>query len=427
MRKNAMIAKGRRLGPGAALLLSALALPFAAEAQGAPAVAPAAPVAAPAATAPAPAAYTTAQLDQMLAPIALYPDQLLTQILMASTYPLQVVEAERWLENPSNAALKGDALVAALKPLDWDPSVKSLVPFPQIVKMMNDQLSWMESLGEAFATQQAEVMARVQALRQDAINAGTLTSNDKMVVQSEGPDIAIAPANPDVVYVPVYDPAVVYGPWPYVAYPPVVFGWGPGFYVGPFGVGIGFSVGFGIVGPLWGFAGFDWAGGGVFVNSVAFNNISAFHTSFAGGHWHHQGPIGHGGFRGAYGGGHFAGGRGFAGHGLAGHGLAGHGGFRGGRAGGAHFGSQAHGFNGGRAGAQHFGRGGARSGGMHASRGGFGGHAFAGGHSYGGRGGGRSFAGHSFGGRGGGRSFGGGGHSFGRGGGGHSFGGGRRR
>jgi Protein of unknown function (DUF3300) len=106
--------------------------------------------------------YTQQKLDQMLAPIALYPDQLVLQILMASTFPLQIVQAARWLDNPSNAALKGDALVTALQPMNWDPSVKSITAFPAIVMMLNKNLDWTESLGVAFTHQQSDVMAQIQ-------------------------------------------------------------------------------------------------------------------------------------------------------------------------------------------------------------------------------------------------------------------------
>src|SRR5947207_3474635 len=120
---------------------------------------------------PAAAHYTRQQIDQSVAPIALYPDQLLAQVLMAATYPQQIVEAAEWLKDPNSAGLKGDALVAALQPLPWDPSVKALVAFPQIIAMMSDHIEWTEALGVAFATQQAEVMARVQALRHLAVKS----------------------------------------------------------------------------------------------------------------------------------------------------------------------------------------------------------------------------------------------------------------
>src|SRR5271166_323345 len=165
--------------------------------------------------------YTQQKLDQMLAPIALYPDQLVSQILMASTFPLEIVEAARWLDNPSNAALKGDALVAALQPMNWDPSIKSITAFPAIVAMLNDNLDWTNSLGVAFTHQQADVMAQIQFLRHQAQKAGNLASNDKIVCRDEGADIVIGPANPNVIYAPYYNPAVVYGTWPWAADPPV--------------------------------------------------------------------------------------------------------------------------------------------------------------------------------------------------------------
>ena len=180
--------------------------------------------------------YTQQQLDQMLAPIALYPDQLVLQILMASTFPLQIVQAARWLDNPSNAALKGDALVNALQPMNWDPSVKSITAFPAIVKMLNQNLDWTNSLGVAFTHQQSDVMAQIQFLRHQAQNAGNLASNDKIVCRDDGANIVIAPSEPNVVYAPYYNPAVVYGTWPWVEYPPVYFS--PAYFgVGALGVG----------------------------------------------------------------------------------------------------------------------------------------------------------------------------------------------
>ena len=240
----------------------------------------------------APQPYSPAQIDQMLAPVALYPDTLLTQVLMASTYPVQVVEAQRWLQNRHNASLHGDALVQALQPLAWDPSVKSLVPFPQVLKMMNDQLDWTQSLGSAFANQQAEVMDRVQALRQRCDANGKLASNEQLRVVHQGPQIILEPAQPNVVYVPVYNPAVVYGPWPYVEYPPFFFAPAPGFFVGPIGIGIGFSIGFGVVDPLWGWGRLGWGEHNVFINNGAYSRISFNHVGVAGGTWHHAGPVG---------------------------------------------------------------------------------------------------------------------------------------
>jgi Protein of unknown function (DUF3300) len=261
--------------------------------------APPPPAGQPAPAAPAPAdpaapavTYTTAQLDQMLAPIALYPDTLLGEVLMASTYPIQVVEAQRWLQTPANAAIKGDALVAALEPMTWDPSVKSLVPFPEVLKQLGDQLDWTQSLGTAFANQQADVMAQVQVLRHQSESCGKLVSTPQIRVSHEGPHVIIEPANPAVVYVPVYNPAVVYGTWAYADYPPFYFPPYPGFYVGPVGLDIGFSVGFGVIDPFWGWGRPAWGAGNIFIDGGRFSRISFNHAGFAGSTFHHDGPVG---------------------------------------------------------------------------------------------------------------------------------------
>jgi hypothetical protein len=284
------------------------------------------------------AVYTPAELDQMLAPIALYPDALLTQILMASTYPTQIVEADRWVSAPVNAGFRGDTLVAVLQPLPWDPSVKSLVPFPQIVRQMNDNLDWTQSLGTAFAEQQSDVMQQVQVLRAQAEAAGTLVTTPQLRVVHDGPAVVIEPANPALVFVPVYNPVVVYGSWAFADYPPVYFAPAPGFFVGTVGVGIGFSVGFGVVGPLWGWGHPAWGGGTVVINNTYYSRISYNHVAFEGSAWHHAGAIarvpgagfhapGAGGFRGPAGGFHGGPAGGF--HGPAGgfHGPAGPAGF----------------------------------------------------------------------------------------------------
>jgi hypothetical protein len=201
-------------------------------------------------------AFTQQELDQMLAPIALYPDSLLSQILMASTYPLEVVEAARW--SKANPNLKGDQAVQAVAENTWDPSVKSLVAFPQILMMMDEKLTWMERLGDAFLTQQQEVMDTVQSLRQKASDAGNLKSNDQIRVDQQGQSILVEPANPQVVYVPYYDPMVMYGPWWWPAYPPVYWALWPGYFYGPrFGVGFAWGIGIGI-GPGFFFGGFNW-------------------------------------------------------------------------------------------------------------------------------------------------------------------------
>ena len=235
--------------------------------------------------------YSPQQLDQMLAPIALYPDSLLTQILMASTYPTEIVEADRWLQDPRNAAIHGDMLVAVLTPLQWDPSVKSLIPFPQLVRQLNDNLDWTQSLGTAFAGQQGDVMGRVQVLRAQAAAAGTLVSTPQLRVTRESTAWVIEPADPSLVYVPVYNPELVYGRWGYVDYPPVFFAPEPGFFVGDIGPGIGYSVGFGVVGPLWGWGHPSWGGGGISINNAYYSRISYNHSSFSGGSWRHEGGV----------------------------------------------------------------------------------------------------------------------------------------
>jgi hypothetical protein len=195
--------------------------------------------------------YSAPQLEQMVAPIALYPDDLLGQILMAATYPLEVVQADRWLQDPNNAALQRDVLEQALQSQPWDPSVKSLVAYPQVLSMMDDGLEWTEALGDAFLAQQADVMDAVQRLRARARAAGTLTPTPQQQVLTQDGAIEIAPA-PDqgVEYVPVYDPQSAYGPWPYPDYPPEEL-YVPGYAFGTF-------ITFPIVYGYWGWDHWDW-------------------------------------------------------------------------------------------------------------------------------------------------------------------------
>ena len=167
-----------------------------------------------------PMPFRQEELDQMLAPIALYPDDLLSQVLIAATYPLEVVEAARWIQANSN--LGGDQLAAALEQKDWDPSVKSLVNFPSVLLMMSDNLEWTEMIGDAFLAGEDQVMDTIQRLRQKAQSQGYLRSTNELIVDSDPQtrEIIIEPYDPEVVYVPVYDPIVVYGPWWWPAYPP---------------------------------------------------------------------------------------------------------------------------------------------------------------------------------------------------------------
>ncbi len=203
--------------------------------------------------------WAPAQLEQLVAPIALYPDSLLGAILAASTYPLEVVEAARWLDDPAHAALTGDALAAALEGQRWDPSVKSLVPFATVLRDMDADLEWTEQLGDAFLAQPADVMHAVQRLRQRAAAQGALNATPQQAVTTDQGVISIEPANPDVVYVPYYVPAI-YGPWPWPGYPPYDFGIPPGVFIG--GALIGFGIGVGFFEP-WGWYGFNWHGHGI--------------------------------------------------------------------------------------------------------------------------------------------------------------------
>ena len=207
-------------------------------------------------TPPAPrrAAATQQELDQMLAPIALYPDSLLSQIFMASTYPLEVVEAARW--SRGNPGLTGQQAVDAVEQKDWDASVKSLAAFPQVLAMMDEQIEWTARLGDVFIAQEPQVMETVQSLRQKAYAAGNLRSTEQAYVVQQGDAYAIEPASPEVVYVPYYDPRVAYGSWWWPAYPPVYWAPWPGYYVYP---GFAFAWGGGIrVGSGFFFSSCDW-------------------------------------------------------------------------------------------------------------------------------------------------------------------------
>jgi len=229
--------------------------------------------------------YTQAQLDQILAPIALYPDPLLGQILMASTYPLEVVEASRWLQSYNRVSLSGDQLAVALAPLPWDPSVKSLTAFPQVLSMMDANIPWMEQLGDAFIAQQQAVMSAVQILRQKAETAGSLRSTPQQVVSLEGGGVVIEPQDPEVVYVPIYNPMLAYGSWSYPEYPPYNFY--PSDY--PFvGSLIGFGVGLYVVDSLWGWDHWDWSHHRLDIDDRRFSNLNRGHSSSTTGVWQHD-------------------------------------------------------------------------------------------------------------------------------------------
>jgi hypothetical protein len=230
------------------------------------------------------------QLQQLVAPIALYPDSLVAQILSAATFPEQVVEADRWVQ--AHPDLKGDALGQAVDQMPWDPSVKALAAFPSVLGNMDKNLSWTSSLGDAYYNQQQDVMDVVQAMRQKAEQAGNLKTTHQQSVSTQGSTIIIQPAEPNVVYVPAYDPWIVYGP-PIVAWP----GWYPYpgiWYAGPgpflsFGVGfgIGFFAGFGWGWHNWGF---DWHNHYVVYNHARYSSHS---TTFYNRNVYYRG--GHGG------------------------------------------------------------------------------------------------------------------------------------
>ena len=207
------------------------------------------------------------QLDQLVAPIALYPDSLLAQVLMASTYPLEVVQADRFAK--SNKGLKGDKLNAALEKQDWDGSVKALVSTPTVLAMMNDKLEWTEKLGDAVLAQQADVMDAIQRLRSAAQANGKLETSKQQTVKTEQQAdkqvIVIEPTSPETVYVPYYDPAVVYGDWPYPEYPPYYFPPAPGYVVGgAIARGLAWGAGFAIGNAIW--DNVDWGRGNINVD-----------------------------------------------------------------------------------------------------------------------------------------------------------------
>jgi hypothetical protein len=249
---------------------------------------------------PAPVQQSAQELQQLVAPIALYPDALVAQILAASTYPTEIVEADRWMQ--SHSKLKGEELAKEVDKQPWDPSVKALTQFPSVLENMDKNLSWTSSLGDAYANHQQDVTDAVQTMRQQAHKAGHLDSNEQQKVTTQGNTIVIEPASPEFVYVPAYDPWLVYG-GPIVAYP----GWypEPGLFVA--GAGIGFGIGFGVgffggYGWGWHHWGYDWHGRRVIYNHNTYishsrtiinrNNVTRTrnnfnHTNFNHGNFNH--------------------------------------------------------------------------------------------------------------------------------------------
>ena len=215
--------------------------------------------------------FSQSELDQMAAPIALYPDSLLSQILMASTYPADVAEASKW--SKANPGQEGDAAVTAVQDKSWDPSVMSLVAFPQVLDMMGDKPDWVQNLGDAFLADPDGVMDTIQELRKKAKEEGNLetTKEQKIIVEEASSEtiIVIQPTDTKVVYVPVYNPTVVYGTWWWPAYRPYYY-YPPGYSLAA-GV-IGFGIAVGVTNALWG--GCNWRRGDVDINVSRYNNIN---------------------------------------------------------------------------------------------------------------------------------------------------------
>jgi hypothetical protein len=249
--------------------------------------------AAPALAADQPApTFKPEELEQIVAPIALYPDSLLAQVFMASTYPLEVVEAARWSkEHPD---VKGDAVSKEMEKQTWDPSVKSLTAFPDVLTMMNEKLDWTQKLGDAFLAQQKDIMDAVQRLRNKAKAEGNLKSSKEQTVKTEAAPagssttttIIIEPADPQVVYVPAYNPTIVYGAWPYPAYPPYYY-YPP--YYAPGAAFFSFSIGVAVGASLWG--GCNWGHSDIDINVNnynKFNNTNINRNDINNGKWQHN-------------------------------------------------------------------------------------------------------------------------------------------
>ena len=257
------------------------------------------PAKAVAQSSPQPAASQSAaplkpeQLEQLAAPIALYPDPLLAQVLMAATYPLEVVAAERWVT--ANKTLKPEELKAQAEKKGWDKSVVALVATPDVLKMMSDKLDWTQQIGDALLAQQADLMDAVQRLRTKAKAQNKLATTKQQVVstkQEQGKEvIAIEPAEPETIYVPYYDPAVVYGAWPYSDYPPYYFPW-PGYIArGVIATGIAFGAGYALGrwtsgGNYWG-GSVNWGNNNININRpININNARVNHFEHNPAHRH---------------------------------------------------------------------------------------------------------------------------------------------
>src|SRR5712692_2529471 len=236
------------------------------------------------------------QLDSLVAPIALYPDQLLSQTLVASTYPLEIIQLQQWLEKNKN--LKDKALASAVQKQNWDPSIQAMAAFPDVVKRLADDIQWTTDLGNAFLAQESDVMDAVQRMRAKAQSKGTLKTSAQQKVETQTVEggkqvIVVQQASPNVVYVPSYDPVVVYGP-PVYPYPPIYYP-PPGYYAAGAAIAFGTGVALGAAwGGGWGW-GCGWGHGDVnvninnkYVNNYNKNNYNKANFNKQGGTWQHN-------------------------------------------------------------------------------------------------------------------------------------------
>jgi len=230
--------------------------------------------------------YSAEQLDAILAPIALYPDPLLTQILMAAAYPDQLAAAAAMAEDAARRGLRGAPLEQAVIRANWDPSVKSLVPFPQVLSQLSAHQDWAQQLAYAVAVQQPDVLGSVQRLRQAAWRAGHLRSTPQLAVRMEGGWIYVEATQPQTVFVPVYNPTVVYGTWAYPNYPPVYYPPPPNYVADSVLVtGIGFAAGVVVASALWDISRPRWQDRNIWVNTSRYNHINTNHPPMRAQRW----------------------------------------------------------------------------------------------------------------------------------------------
>src|SRR6266545_6230232 len=246
-------------------------------------------------TSPAPK-ISNDQLDSLVAPIALYPDQLLSQTLVASTYPLEIIQLQQWLDKNKN--LKDKALASAVQKQNWDPSIQAMAAFPEVVKRLADDIQWTTDLGNAFLAQESDVMDAVQRMRAKAQSKGTLKTSAQQKVETQTVEggkqvIVVQQASPNVVYVPSYDPVVVYGP-PVYPYPPIYYP-PPGYYAAGAAIAFGTGVALGAAwGGNWGWN-CGWGHGDVnvnvnnnYINNYNKNNFNQANFNKQGGNWQHN-------------------------------------------------------------------------------------------------------------------------------------------